>query len=67
MEIEALKEKFDLNHKQQTNDYRRHTEMLEYDKAAFIANNPDFPKEKLKYMFLNVIAPPQNISIRIIK
>ncbi len=48
-------------------EYKRKVEILAEEKRQFIESNPDFPKDLIECMFLNVIAPPQRIEIKEIK
>ena len=58
---------WEIDYKIRLSEYNKHIEDLKDKKRRFIETNPDFPKEVLDIMFLNVIAPPQKIEIVNIK
>jgi len=63
----SIEDKIELNYKLALIKYEMRLEMLDLERRMFVSNNPDFPPELLKIMFLNVTSPPQKVIIKHIK
>jgi hypothetical protein len=53
----------ELEYQKRLDEYNHHVQMLEIQRKKFYEENPDFP---FKSMYINVIAPPQKITIKYI-
>jgi hypothetical protein len=51
-------------YKMSMDEYKHHVEMLEIKRKKFYEDNPDFP---YKTMYMNVIAPPVKIELKMVK
>lgn len=53
-----MTEYHEQHYKGMLKEYEAKVESLRQEKENFIKANPDFPKDLIEIMFLNVIAPP---------
>jgi hypothetical protein len=63
-EAQAWQRRLDFEHAVAMNDYNLHASLLEHQKRAFIANNPDLPVDFAEMLFLNVLPPPQKAIVK---
>lgn len=63
--MDEQERKWEEDYQTHLKKYNQHVENLKRQKEQFIKDNPDFPNVDL--LFLNVIAPPQRLQIKIIK
>lgn len=61
--MENLKFQIEDDYNRRLKAYNEHVASIEKQRKEFYEKNPDFP---IKTMFMNVIAPPQKISIVIL-